>query len=119
MHAWVRALISAAAILCAGVCQAQNAPTASESYPSRPVRIIVPFAAGGPGDLFARLLAQKLSENLGRSFYIENRPGAGGTIGTGVAARAPADGYTLLLVSSTFMTNASLYEKLPYDTIKD
>ena len=119
MRAWVRALISAAAMLCAGVCQAQNAPTASESYPSRPVRIIVPFAAGGPGDLFARLVAQKLSERLGKQFYIENHPGAGGNIGTGLAARAPADGTTILVVSSTFMINASLYPKIPYDPIKD
>ena len=115
VRALLHALIAAAAVAAGDVGHAQVA----EPYPNRPVRIIVPFAAGGPGDLFARLLAQKLTENLGRSFYIENRPGAGGTIGTGVAARAPADGYTLLLVSSTFMTNASLYEKLPYDTIKD
>ncbi len=115
VRALLHALIAAAAVAAGDVGHTQVA----EPYPNRPVRIIVPFAAGGPGDLFARLLAQKLTENLGRSFYIENRPGAGGTIGTGVAARAPADGYTLLLVSSTFMTNASLYEKLPYDTIKD
>src|SRR5712692_7106522 len=115
VRALLHALIAAAAVAAGDVGHAQVA----EPYPNRPVRIIVPFAAGGPGDLFARLLAQKLTENLGRSFYIENRPGAGGTIGTGVAARAPADGYTLLLVSSTFMTNASLYEKLPYDPIKD
>jgi tripartite-type tricarboxylate transporter receptor subunit TctC len=104
----------AAGIALAGACQAQNA-----AYPTRPVRIIVPFGAGGPGDVFARLIAQKLGENLKTTFYVENHPGAGGTIGTGLAARAAGDGYTLVVVSSTFMINASLYPKLPYDSIKD
>ena len=98
----------------AGSSHAQDAP-----YPTRPVRIIVPFGAGGPGDVFARLIEQKLGEDLGKTFYVENHPGAGGTIGTGLAARAAPDGYTLGVVSSTFMINASLYPKLPYDTIKD
>jgi tripartite-type tricarboxylate transporter receptor subunit TctC len=102
----------------AGTAAAQIVP-AADAYPSRPVRIIVPFGAGGPGDVFARLIAQKLGENLGRNFLVENHPGAGGTIGTALAARAPADGYTLVVVSSTFMINASLYPKLPYDTVKD
>jgi tripartite-type tricarboxylate transporter receptor subunit TctC len=115
MRAWVLAAV--AAMTAATACQAQNAP--GEPYPSRPVRIIVPFGAGGPGDLFARLIAQQLTENLGKAFYIENHPGAGGNIGTGLAARAPADGYTLVVVSSTFMINATLYPKLPYDPIKD
>jgi tripartite-type tricarboxylate transporter receptor subunit TctC len=116
MRGWICGFVAAAAII--SHCQAQTAPT-SEPYPSRPVRIIVPFGAGGPGDLFARLIAQKLSENLGRAFYIENHPGAGGNIGTGLAARATADGYTLVVVSSTFMINATLYPKIPYDPIKD
>lgn len=116
MRAWTRRLVAAAALMAAGICFAQPAP---DSYPNRPVRIIVPFGAGGPGDVFARLVAQKLGENLGRNFLVENHPGAGGTIGTGVAARATPDGYTLVVVSSTFMINASLYPKLPYDTIND
>jgi tripartite-type tricarboxylate transporter receptor subunit TctC len=116
MRPWLRLLLAAAAVAVAGAAAAQTAP---DAYPSRPVRIIVPFGAGGPGDVFARLVAQKLGENLGRSFYVENHPGAGGTIGTGLAARAAPDGYTLVVVSSTFMINASLYPKLPYDTIKD
>jgi tripartite-type tricarboxylate transporter receptor subunit TctC len=116
MRAWVRCLAALAATAIAGTCQAQNT---AEPYPSRPVRIIVPFGAGGPGDLFARLIAQQLTENLGKAFYIENHPGAGGNIGTGLAARAPADGYTLVVVSSTFMINATLYPKIPYDPIKD
>jgi len=117
MRAWVRTFIAAMATIAAA--DAGHTQTANEPYPSRPVRIIVPFGAGGPGDLFARLIAQKLTENLGKAFYIENHPGAGGNIGTGLAARAAPDGYTLVVVSSTFMTNASLYPKIPYDPIKD
>jgi tripartite-type tricarboxylate transporter receptor subunit TctC len=105
-----------AAVVVAG---ATHGETAKESYPNRPVRMVVPFAAGGPGDIFARLIAQKLSERLGQQYFIENRPGAGGTIGTGLAARAPADGYTLLVGSSTVWVNASLYPQMPYDPIKD
>jgi tripartite-type tricarboxylate transporter receptor subunit TctC len=81
--------------------------------------VIVPFGAGGPGDIFARLIGQKLSEQLGQQFVIENRPGASGNIGAGAAARAPADGYTLLVGSSTLWVNASLYPQLPYDPVKD
>jgi tripartite-type tricarboxylate transporter receptor subunit TctC len=116
MRRWILWPIAALCLAAAAPCAAQPAPNA---YPSRPVRMIVPFGAGGPGDVFARLVAQKLGENLGRNFLVENHPGAGGTIGTGVAARAAPDGYTLVVVSSTFMINASLYDKLPYDTIKD
>ncbi len=116
MRPRLRWLMAVAALAAAATCAAQPAP---EAYPSRPVHIIVPFGAGGPGDVFARLLAQKLGENLGRNFLVENHPGAGGTIGTAVAARAAPDGYTLVVISSTFMINASLYPKLPYDTIRD
>jgi tripartite-type tricarboxylate transporter receptor subunit TctC len=90
-----------------------------ESYPNHPVRLLVPFAAGGPGDIFARLIAQKLTEQMGQQFFVDNRPGAGGTIGTGQAARTAPDGYTLLVGSSTVWVNASLYPQLPYDPIKD
>ena len=107
-------VIGALAMLSIGVCHAQNAPTARDPYPIRPVRIIVPFAAGGPGDLIARLIAQKLSEGLGKQFYVENQGGAGGNIGMGMVARAPADGYTIMIASSTFMINPSLYGKVPY-----
>jgi len=119
MAALLRLVIGATALLCAGMCHAQNAPATKEPYPARPVRIIVPFAAGGPGDLIARLLAQKLSEGLGKQFYVENQGGAGGNIGMGMVARAPADGYTIMIASSTFMVNPSLYGKVPYDPIKD
>jgi tripartite-type tricarboxylate transporter receptor subunit TctC len=119
MAALLRLIVGATAMLCAGVSHAQNAPAAKEPYPTRPVRIIVPFAAGGPGDLIARLMAQKLSEGLGKQFYVENQGGAGGNIGMGMVARASADGYTIMIASSTFMVNPSLYGKVPYDPIKD
>src|ERR1700730_15065640 len=91
----------------------------AQTYPTHPVRIIVPFAPGGPADILARLLAQKLSEHLGTQFYIENQPGAGGNLGMGAAARAAPDGSTLVLVSSSYMVNPSLYAKVPYDQAKD
>jgi tripartite-type tricarboxylate transporter receptor subunit TctC len=84
-------------------------------YPDRPVKIVVPFAAAGPTDVVARLIAQKLSEKLGQQFYIENVPGAGGNLAMGTAAKAPADGHTILFVSSSFTVNPSLYVKAPYD----
>src|SRR5215470_4849097 len=91
----------------------------AETYPARNVRIVVPFGAGGPTDVIARTAAQKLSDRLGQQFYIENLPGAGGNTGTATAARAPADGYTLLVMSTGFLVNPSLYAKVPYDPIKD
>ena len=84
----------------------------AQTYPSRPVRIIVPIAAGGTQDILARLIGQRLSERFGGQFVIDNRPGGGGNIGTEAAVRAPPDGYTLLLVSSQNTNNATLYEKL-------
>jgi tripartite-type tricarboxylate transporter receptor subunit TctC len=91
----------------------------AETYPTRPVRMIVPFAPGGPTDIVARLLTQKLGEHLGRQFYVENVAGAGGNLGMRAAARAAPDGYTLVLVSSSYMVNPSLYPKVPYDQAKD
>jgi tripartite-type tricarboxylate transporter receptor subunit TctC len=115
----VRASVGALIALTLLVVGAAHAQTAKETYPGRPVRMIVPFAAGGPGDIFARLIAQRMSEQLGQQFFIDNRPGAAGTIGAGVAARASADGYTLLVGSSTVWVNASLYASIPYDPVKD
>jgi tripartite-type tricarboxylate transporter receptor subunit TctC len=112
-------VVGMAALICADLGHAQNAPAAKDPYPIRPVRIIVPFAAGGPGDLIARLIAQKLSDGLGKQFYVENQGGAGGNIGMGMVARAPADGHTIMIASSTFMINPSLYGKVPFDPIKD
>jgi tripartite-type tricarboxylate transporter receptor subunit TctC len=91
----------------------------SQTYPSRPVRLIAPAPPGGPIDISARLIGQWLSERLGRPFTVENRPGAGVNIGTEAAARAPADGYTLVLVSAGNAINATLYEKLNYNFIRD
>jgi len=95
------------------------AQTSPGSYPDRAVRVIVPFAPAGPTDVVARLVAQKLSERLGKQFYIENVTGAGGNTGMGQAARAAADGYTVLFASSSFVVNPSLYPRIPYDPYKD
>jgi tripartite-type tricarboxylate transporter receptor subunit TctC len=91
----------------------------AQPYPSKPVRVIVPFAPGGPTDVIARILAQKLSENLGQQFVVENRAGAGGNIGMAAVAKAAPDGYTVLVSSSSIVVNPSLYANLPYDSIKD
>jgi tripartite-type tricarboxylate transporter receptor subunit TctC len=91
----------------------------AQAYPTRPVRVIIPFAPGGPTDVFGRLMAQKLSEQLGKQFYVENVGGAGGNIGTGRAAKAPGDGSTIIVVSSSFVVNPALFNKIPYDPIKD
>ena len=91
----------------------------AQAYPSRAVRIISPFGTAGANDLVARLIGQWLSERFGQQFVIENRPGAGGTIGTEAAVRAPADGYTLLLVGAYNAINATLYDKLSFDFIRD
>jgi tripartite-type tricarboxylate transporter receptor subunit TctC len=93
--------------------------TRAQAYPVRPVRVIVPVAAGGANDTTARLFAQKLSESLGQQFYVENLAGAGGNLGIASAARAPADGYTLLAAGGNFVINPSLYAKIPFDPDKD
>jgi tripartite-type tricarboxylate transporter receptor subunit TctC len=95
------------------------APAArAEDYPSRPVRLIVPFAPGGFTDVVARILAQKLSAAMGQAFVVENKAGAGSTIGTDFVAKAPPDGYTLLMVSSTHVISPWIYKNLPYDPIR-
>jgi tripartite-type tricarboxylate transporter receptor subunit TctC len=92
----------------------------AETYPSRPVRVIVPFAPGGQTDVVARLIAQKLSDRLGQQFYIENATGAGGNIGAGRAAQAAPDGYTILFIDAIgFTANPNLYKKLPFDPMTD
>jgi tripartite-type tricarboxylate transporter receptor subunit TctC len=91
----------------------------AQAYPTRPVRVVVPFPAGGPADVLARLMGQRLSERLGQQFIVENRPGAGSNIGTEAVVRAPADGYTLLLITSTNAINTTLYAKLNFNFIRD
>src|ERR1700675_1157154 len=91
----------------------------AQAYPSKVVRIVVPFGAGGPADIYARFLGQRLQEALGQSFIVDDRPGAGSIIGTEIVAKAPADGYTLLLMSNTHTVNESLVAKKPFTLMKD
>jgi tripartite-type tricarboxylate transporter receptor subunit TctC len=107
-------LAAGAAALSAAACIAW-----AQAYPTRPVRIIVAFPAGGPGDILARLIGQWLQERLGQPFVIDNRPGAGGTIGTEAVVRAAPDGYTVLLVGGAHTVNATLYDKLSFNFIRD
>jgi tripartite-type tricarboxylate transporter receptor subunit TctC len=103
--------------LCTSLLLAATAT--AQTWPTKPVRIIVPFAAGGPADNYARFLAQRLPEQLGQSFVVENRPGAGAVIGTEAVAKAPADGYTLLLMSNTHTVNETLVPNKPYHLTRD
>jgi tripartite-type tricarboxylate transporter receptor subunit TctC len=110
----MKKLLAVAFVLLAGITGA-----AAETYPSRPVRLIVPFAPGGPTDVFARLIAQKMAEQTGKQFYIENVGGAGGNAGSGRAAQAAPDGYTLLVTGGSHVNNPFLYAHTPYDPLKD
>jgi tripartite-type tricarboxylate transporter receptor subunit TctC len=95
------------------------ASPSAQTYPSKPVRVIVPFGAGGPADVYARVIAQHLTEQLKQSFVVENRPGAGAIIGTDAVAKSPPDGYTLLLMSNTHTTNESLIPNKPFQLMRD
>lgn len=95
-------------------------PAVAQTYPSKPIRLIVPLAPGGPSDILARTMAQQMTGGLGQPVVVDNRTGAGGTIGTDLAAKSPADGYTMLLIAmATYTINANLYTKLPFDPRKD
>ena len=105
-------------VLLAGLIPGTVFAADSQLYPTRPVRLIVPFPPGGPTDVIARMLAQKLSEAWGHQVVVDNRAGAGGNIGIGIAAQAAPDGHTIILVSSSFVANPGLYRKIPYDPHK-
>jgi tripartite-type tricarboxylate transporter receptor subunit TctC len=114
MANWFRMLAATVAVLAAG-----GSVFAQSSFPSKPVHIFVPYAAGGAVDILARTLGDAVSQTWGQSVVIENRPGAGGVIASQALVTSPPDGYTLILVASGHPTNAFLYPKLPYDTFKD
>jgi tripartite-type tricarboxylate transporter receptor subunit TctC len=116
-HHAVNATIATLATLCALACPA--VASAAAAYPDRPVRMIVPFTAGGGTDLVARMIAQKLGESMGQTVVVDNRPAVDGVVGTEIAARSQPDGYTLLQVSTSHAINVALGRKLPYDTLKD
>src|SRR5688572_7607411 len=108
----VISMLVAAAAFTAGMAQAQQ-------YPVKPVRILIPWPPGGANDVVGRVVAQRMSENLGQQFVVENRGGASGTIGSDLVAKGPTDGYVVMVHSATHVANPHLYKKLPYDTLKD
>lgn len=114
----MRRLVLTCGLLLAAGCP-QSVLAAEARYPERPVRVVVPFPPGGGTDIVARMVMLKLAERMAATFVIDNRGGAGGTIGTDVVAKAPPDGYTIGLVSGSHAINPSLYRKLPYDTLRD
>src|SRR6476659_3453205 len=103
----------------ATVCAALACTAHAQVYPTKAVRVVVPFAPGGTTDLIARVLGKKLGEELGQTFIVDNRGGAGGTLGADIVAKAPGDGYTLMVYHIAIATAPSLYKKLPYDTVRD
>ena len=107
-----RLFVFVALALLAGAASAQ-------SYPSKPVRVVIPWPPGGSNDVVGRIVTQKVGENVGQQFIVDNRAGAAGSIGADVVAKAPPDGYTLMVHSTSHVGNAHLYKKLPYDTLKD
>ena len=113
-------MVAALRVVLAATWLLSGAVAASaQNYPSRPVRVVVGFPAGGPTDAIARIVAQKLTDNLGQQFFVENIGGAGGNTAAGQVARVTPDGYTIMAISTGFVVNPSLYAKVPYDPIKD
>lgn len=110
--AWFKAILFILTLAAASHAGAQ-------SYPAKPVKIIVPFGAGGPADIYARVMAQRLAEPLGQQVIVEDRPGAGSVVGTDVVAKSAADGYTILMISNTHTINETLNAKLPYNLLRD
>ena len=111
---------SASQLFCCGLAALAVATAASaQPYPNKPLRLVVPYAPGGGTDILARLIAQKLTEALGQAVVVDNRAGADGIVGSSLVAKAPADGYTMLLNSSSHAINPSVHAKIPYDTLKE
>ncbi len=115
---WLKGKTVKKILLCALLLATSTGVALAQQYPTKSIRLIVPFAPGGPTDVISRLVAAKLSESLGQQVVVDNRAGAGGNIGMGIAANATPDGYTLLVVSSSFVVNPGLYSKIPYDPYK-
>jgi tripartite-type tricarboxylate transporter receptor subunit TctC len=111
--------VRAGLALAAGGLIIQGAGALAQEYPARAVRIVVPFTPGGGNDIMARLIGRKLSDALGQQFVVDNRPGSGSVIGSEIVARAPGDGYTLMVTNNALAVNHTLYPKLPFDTLKD
>ncbi|HYC48553.1 MAG TPA: tripartite tricarboxylate transporter substrate binding protein [Burkholderiales bacterium] len=107
------------AMALAAIAASFAVPATAQNYPTKTVRIVVPFAAGGPADIYGRTLAQRLSDAMGQPFVVDNRPGAGSIIGTDIVAKSPADGHTLLVMSNTHTVNESLVPKKPFTLMKD
>ena len=114
-----RLLAAAGAALCLATTAFAQAPAPAPAYPTKPVKLVVPYPPGGPTDIVARLVAQKLSDAMGQQFIIDNRPGAGGNPGAELVARSPADGYTLVVATTAHAINPSLFKNLGYSLSKD
>ena len=114
----LRLIVCFSAVMLGGAAHAQT-PSPADSYPSRPVKLIVPYPPGGVTDVLGRLWAQRISQSLGQNVYVDNQGGGGSNLGTGIAARQAPDGYTLLLGATPLSINPSLYQKIPYDPHKD
>ena len=120
--AWARLCVFGASVFATSLAIGLSlaAPSgAADNYPNRKVRVIVPFAAGGPTDVIARMVSERLSEAWGQQLYVENMPGAGGNLGVETGGRAAPDGYTIIAVSTGFIINPSMYSKIGYDPVKD
>jgi tripartite-type tricarboxylate transporter receptor subunit TctC len=115
----IQRLTAICAALTAAVVSHNAHSQSADNYPTKSIRVIVPLAAGGPSDTMARILAAKLTEVIGQTVLVDNRPGASGIVGTEMTVRAPADGYTIALVSNTISLNPAVFRKLPYDTERD